>query len=63
MSLAPSHIALIEQWQALGGVPRDRSTRDFVCDELLFKLWTDRQEWVAIADQLLAAETASEVAP
>lgn len=62
MSLAPSHVALIEQWVALGGVPRDGSTRDFVCDELLF-MWADRQAWVAIAEQLLADETATEVQP
>jgi hypothetical protein len=52
MSLCRTDVELLERWAALGGVPQDRSTRDFICDHLLLRLWEDRQAWVQIADDL-----------
>lgn len=52
MSLCASHVNLIERWVALGGVPADRGTRDFVCDELLLKLWADRQALATLSEHL-----------
>jgi len=51
MSVSPIDSVLLNQWIALGGVPDDRSTRDYAC-ELLLKVWADRNQWVATAMEL-----------
>lgn len=51
MSLDPVDVESIEQW-VTAGVPDDRRTRDFICDQVLPKLWADRNEWVTAATEL-----------
>lgn len=37
--IVQQHRDILDLWAALGGIPDDEPTRDWVCGELVLKLW------------------------